>query len=127
MSAHTPGPWGVIDGAVYALETRPVHGGKTCEQCGHEPLDCGPAVIVPVEPGALLDDIKNGHWDDCDAPLAADLQLMAAAPELLAACKRQAKNIAQWIDGGAPAPPDESKAIYDQMVAAITKAEGGAA
>lgn len=49
----------------------------------------------------------------------------AAAPDLLAALKRQRDNIDRWRATGEPAGPDESKSIYDQICAAIVKAEGG--
>jgi len=54
----------------------------------------------------------------------ANAQLIAAAPDLLAACKRFTENIDRWLEDGDPAGPDESESIYNQAVDAIRKAEG---
>lgn len=51
--------------------------------------------------------------------------LIYAAPEMYEAIKRQIENIEKWLETGKPADEEESKSIYDQMVAAINKAEGG--
>ena len=42
---------------------------------------------------------------------------------LVAACRRQVENIKRWNRTGEPAGPAESKAIYEQLVAAIKAAE----
>jgi hypothetical protein len=52
-----------------------------------------------------------------------DAALVVAAPLLLAALKRQVKNIERWLETGAPSGPEESKAIYEQMKAAVCAAE----
>jgi len=49
--------------------------------------------------------------------------LFAAAPDLLAACKRFTENIDRWLEDGDPAGADESESIHNQAVAAIRKAE----
>jgi len=54
----------------------------------------------------------------------ANAHLIAAAPDLLAACERQLANIERWLETGVPAGPEESKAIYEQMKKAAEKAKG---
>ncbi len=85
MSGHTPGPWGHFGSGIYSAAQGAVHSGKTCAECGHDPTECGDAVLVAMTP-TLIDDVKTGCWDDMSAdetPRIADLQLMATAPELL--------------------------------------------
>lgn len=108
MSKFTPGPWGAFKNGVYAAELEAIHAGKTCEECGHCPTGCGPAVFVAIAP-ELIDDIKDGLWDDIESPKQADMRLIAAAPDLLEACK-------------AVASGDEN--FHELIRAAIAKAEG---
>lgn len=79
MSAatFTPGPWHVWAGAIYQ---------------GTPGDEDGDLVFLPLEAGSLMDDIKNGEWDDHQSAKPEDLILAAAAPELLAA--------AQWVVDG---------------------------
>lgn len=71
MSKHTKGPWHVWAGAIYQ---------------GHDNDDLdGQLVILSLEAGALMDDIKAGEWDDHVNAKPEDLRLAAAAPELLEA------------------------------------------
>ena len=51
-------------------------------------------------------------------------RLMAAAPDLYEALERQRANIEHWLETGEPASTDESRSIYEQIVAALTKATG---
>ena len=55
---------------------------------------------------------------------AADARLIAAAPNMLAALKRQQANIRRWLETGEPATTEESKSISDEIDAAIYAAEG---
>lgn len=99
---HTPGPWfiGTVD-------------------CNHG--KCEKIVDKHGRP------VFDGNSDYCriqgkdvffvDA-YDADLQLAAAAPELLEACKAALDH----LDGCSHGYPDE---LWDQLETAITKAEGG--
>jgi len=100
MSAsHTPGPWRADRRAILAGE-----GMQT--RC-----------IAEVWSGAAA------SLQEADA----NERLIAAAPELLAALERLVANIERWLETGAVATAAESHAMYDQMVAVIAKAKGGAA
>jgi len=59
------------------------------------------------------------------AETAANGALYAAAPDLVAAVRRQVENIERWREMGIPATPEESKSIYEQLLAALTRATGG--
>ncbi len=52
-------------------------------------------------------------WKDQCERQAARLELLHAA------IKRQVDNIERWRETGKPASPDESKSIYEQLVAAL--------
>jgi len=95
-SKHTPGPWRIRHG-------------KTGQK----------KIVGSAEvPIASM----NTNWTG--PTQSSNANLIAAAPNLLAACKRQIANIERWLETGVPASAEESKSIYDQMVAAVAKAEG---
>jgi hypothetical protein len=102
MSEYTPGPWRVV-GEDGTAEKHPQY-----------------AIESPFGEVAII----VSENCDIDAQVAADARLIASAPELLAACERQVANIERWLETGVPADAAESKSIYDQMKAAIAKAEG---
>jgi len=55
-------------------------------------------------------------------------QLAAANREierLRAALQRQVANVEQWLETGVPASAEESKSIYEQMVAALKPLDAG--
>ena len=56
----------------------------------------------------------------------ANARLIAAAPTMYAALKRQQENIRRWIDTGIAASPEESRAISDAIDAALAEADGEA-
>ena len=56
----------------------------------------------------------------------ANACLLAAAPTMYAALKRQQENIRRWIDTGIAASPEESRAISDAIDAALAEADGEA-
>lgn len=100
MSKHNPGPWRV-DGQAHDM--------------------AGSAIIHDVNGFPVASTrswIKEQH--------EANARLVAAAPDLLEACKRQVANIEQWLETGVPASADESQQIYNALKAAIAKAEGTA-
>lgn len=49
-------------------------------------------------------------------------QQQRAHEAMLAALRRQVENINRWLETGVPADAEESRSIYDQMVAAIAAA-----
>ena len=57
-----------------------------------------------------------------EAVRAQDAALVQAAPRLLAALEIQLANIERWLETGVPSGPDESRAIYEQMKAAVNSA-----
>lgn len=89
MSKHTPGPW-----------------------------------FATVQPGQVVGVHTYTHQvmygDDCIASLLtkADAHLIAAAPDLLEACKAASKIVHA-------ANTTEADQVYDTLCAAIAKAEGG--
>ena len=97
MSKHNPGPW-TIAGEAHDL--------------------AGSAIIHDVNGFPVASTrswIKEQH--------EANARLVAASPDLLAACKLQVANIEQWLETGTPATAEESQRIYDALRAAIAEAE----
>ena len=99
MSAHTPGPWKA-----------------------EGPDNFGDWIIVPVAAKLAVAAVVHNLRPDKEE--AANAHLIVAAPDLLAALKRQHDNIRRWLATGVPATEEESKEISDQIDAAIAKAEG---
>jgi len=99
-SKHNPGPWRV-DG-----EAHDMAGSAIIRDAGGFPV------------ASTRSWIKEQH--------DANARLVAAAPDLFKACKRQVVNIEQWLETGVPASADESQQIYNALKAAIAKAEGTA-
>ncbi len=64
------------------------------------------------------------HDDKRIQRVMGDALLIAAAPKMLAALKRQQANIRRWLETGEPATTEESKSISDEIDAAIYAAEG---
>ena len=103
---HTPGPW-------YALR------GQRNISIRHKTGDrLLPMVNVASVRGQFPTDCPYGSSE-------ANARLIAAAPDLAAAVRRQVENIERWRETGIPASPEESKSIYEQLLAALTRATGG--
>jgi hypothetical protein len=104
MTDHTPGPW----------------------EWHHQKIDSIDyewSLQTPTQAFLLFDFSPTISPDEC----AANSSLIAAAPEMLAALKdaiARADQVAFELDLEGLQRCPESQAIYDQCVAAITKAEG---
>jgi hypothetical protein len=104
MSEHTPGPWFVVETEILGTCIRPnTDGGGIAKD--------GSYLSIYV-------------YTSEDAARQASAHLIAAAPDMYAALKRQQDNIRRWLATGVPATEEESKQISDQIDAAIAKAEG---
>lgn len=90
---HTPGPWEVYGGT----------------RAGIDKEDGSFSIVV-----AGYDDDECGIYGHTDAEAAANARLIAAAPDLLAACRAALE--------GQSIPPFEK---YEMIRAAIAKATGG--
>jgi len=98
--SHTPKPWSVGADTIFRIDS-------------------------PPEEDGILEIFEDDNgvpsiW----VPNRDDRTLIEAAPDLLEACKRQVANIERWLETGVPADAEESRSIYEQLVAAIAKAEG---
>ncbi len=142
MSEPTPGPWrwelnlksrsvqlcggnpksgfGAFDLTVMDFERWGMGGAKCRFRTGPETMN----VMKPVENFAAIVIGREHHaeWFQCVAH--PDANLIAAAPDMLAALKRQQANIRRWLETGIPADAAESQAISEQIDAAVRKAEG---
>lgn len=100
-AGHTPGPWTIatIAGS-FAVATSPDSVG--------EKMHC---ICVTAGKGCSL--------------TLVNARLIAAAPDLLAALKRQQSNIRRWLETGVPADAEESRSISEQIDAAIKLAKDG--
>lgn len=113
---HTPGPWVAIEGDTFHAD-RPWGVSRYLSREDHEAID-GEGCEYPTRTETIAE-VCGGA--DPEA-VAADARLMAAAPELLEACKRAVK----WINerkGNLLDDPDESYAPKF-LHSAIEKAEG---
>ncbi|MFD2234792.1 hypothetical protein [Phaeospirillum tilakii] len=61
---------------------------------------------------------------DRDALISEIAHLRADKAKLAEAVERQVANIERWLETGEAADADESKSIYDQLVAALAAAKG---
>lgn len=103
-AGHTPGPWFLEhcpDGSYYAIKNRPEWGS------GHIWIASAEESHLPKSDGFPSD--EQG---------LANAQLIAAAPELLAACRRAKK----LLEPEVTKEPDRT--IFWELVSAIAKAEG---
>ena len=110
--SHTPGPWHTAtDGAVWSGKepvgiysgTKDPKGGWTNSQQVWPPYDCDP---------------QGMHYQRH----LADIRLMVASPELLAACNRSL----ELLDMIQPQYRQEAAEVFNQLRTASAKAEGAA-
>lgn len=94
---HTPGPWSI----------GPMHG--TVRPEGFERIGVS-------NNGCIICDVFGKDEKPANA------RLIAAATDMLAAIQRQVANIEHWQETGEAAGPDESREIYEQLKAAMSKA-----
>lgn len=100
MSKHTPGPWFVVNDAIYRRQKKDLYqyGGSVA---GDMPLAT----------------ISRGWFGDSDGyPVVANAHLIAAAPDLLSVCQR--------IFEADPYDYDVPLGLWDDLKAVIAKAEG---
>lgn len=102
MGTHTPGPWHYESGAVWE----------------HEGDGDAPGTVAI----ALRGTRRGGSEYRSPAECAANMRLIAAAPELLAALRQCASRLAEWVDSGSRDTRD-LVAVRDAKKA-IAKAEG---
>ena len=111
MAEHTPGPW-VVGGPYPGTSVCVVVDGG----CGGEYPE--PPVWEPI---CILDQRTEGEPNQ---QAQANARLIAAAPDLLAACKRTHEILEQW---GPERRGETLELLHARLEAAILKAEGGAA
>ena len=119
MAKHTPGPWRY---------------GEASNYCGFfiAPENCGPT-LAAVERPRGSDDVINIMAFNFPGDTEANARLIAAAPDLLAACQGAMRIVSLW--NGREVPEDhehaeEMKALYmmqEAFIEAIAKAERGQA
>ena len=106
-SKHTPGPWKVIDGDS--------HNGYPEEQSEYEYR------VIPESTEPRPDNLIASFWDtDWGYEALANAALIAAAPDLLAACE----HIDKWFRSMLEYIPDYEWEQIEPVVAAIAKARG---
>lgn len=113
-SLHTPGPWHLKYG--FADWNLPLQHEIYCCEHPQSDQDCV-AIVLSVMPNPIGDS-KNRDYANRQA---ANARLIAASPELLAACKRIEQDCLPAGDGILPTE------TFAQLRAAIAKAEVGAA
>lgn len=111
MSKHTPGPWQT------STRTKP-RGGLTVFSTVNGVAD---ALIAQVSEGESYED-RAIQVTESDANAC----LIAAAPDLLEACKTAVDFIDQFVvDADAGAQDPDAQAAHAELIAAIAKARGG--
>lgn len=100
MTKHTPGPWQVADGRHLGI----------CVCIEGPPLEW-----VEDNPPAPICEMFDLNWQ-------ANARLIAAAPELLEACKQVVWKLSHNWDDGLPARVDRDDATVKLIIAAIAKA-----
>lgn len=106
MSKHTPGPWRIGHQTDYGVFNPSVI------QTGE---DVGIATVYGIPLHVKLDEVEN---DPKCAEGLANARLIAAAPDLLAACKEALQSSEDSEGGG-------YRVLNEMLRAAIAKAEGG--
>ena len=96
MRHPTPGPW------------------RQAARIERDRIICG---ADDVQVAVLHDGMRPARETEANA------SLIATAPVLDAALKRQTANIECWLTTGRPATPEEGRSIYEQLVAALARAE----
>ena len=112
LSKHTGGPWRVYEGINFVLVVPPTYpisngflGGAICE------LDD-------------WDEVEGRHHQD-QPHILENARLIAAAPDLLAACHLALKLPRPWMDG--EITQEEWTEAFDKIQAAISKATSSGA
>ena len=90
-----------------------------------DPIEGDPLNRVRFRVVARGKTVTQCYYSSSDEQAEFDARLIAAAPDLAAAVRRQVENIERWRETGIPATPEESKSIYEQLLAALTRATGG--
>ena len=118
MSKHTAGPWqfGSVNGDVFATD-----------HIGLPPAVYTRFLITTDTPGAVelvaMTPTKHAEFNQRSE---ADARLIAAAPDLLGACRACADHLRGRIVGR-PVNLTSLRGLSEACAAAIAKAEGGAA
>lgn len=86
-----------------------------------EDRDGRPDGAIVTKDGTIVCHIV-GYLDSCGN--LDNAHAIAAVPPMYAALDRQIKNIEHWLETGEAAGPEESRSIYEQLVAARDAALG---
>lgn len=126
MSKHTPGPWATPAANVF----------RVFAWKDNQPVRC---IVDDTMPHEVCFGKTLLYWPDGDAAgyeAAANARLIAAAPELLAACQKAVKELNEirardgvpYTHSGYKASVTEEyfSSVVDECFAAIAKATGGA-
>ena len=109
-ATHTPGPWRVVDEDIQAEDgTHVVCFGHDYDEYGG--IEARWPAIGPDD--QFTDEQRATHTGEVEA----NKRLIAAAPDLFAACKR----VAQWIEEQSS---PFTQAMCREVLAAVAKAEG---
>ena len=88
----------------------------------HEDGDANHYAIIDENGDWIISLLLNGKAYTQEQ--RAIMHLICAAPAMRDALQRIIANIDRWLETGIPSDTVESKAIYDQLVAAVEKSLG---